>query len=57
MPKPPIGFIASWPNQIIRPSEQPQYEGGDLIVVGSGLVLPIESFEDDEEETETPTEA
>jgi hypothetical protein len=52
MSKSPIGFIASWPKQIIRPSEQPQYQGGDLIVIGSGPVLPIESADEDDKETE-----
>lgn len=49
--KSPIGFVKTYPKMILKPSEQPQYEGGDLILVTSGIWLELvdEDEKDDKE--------
>jgi hypothetical protein len=46
--KTPIGFVKSYPKMILKPTEQPQYEGGDLVLVASGILIEPRIEEDDE---------
>jgi hypothetical protein len=47
MNKAPIGFIKSYPKMVLKPQDEPQYQGGGLILEAPGFW--IESNEDDEE--------
>lgn len=44
-----IGFVRTWPKLIIQPQNEPQYEGGDVVVITSGIYLPIEQFDEDDD--------
>lgn len=43
-----IGFVPSYPKMIVKPGDEKQYEGGNVVVITSGIYLPIESYDEED---------